>query len=54
MARDRQERILAIADYLAASHYDIVGLQELWVYSDYQIIRNKVSKILPYSKYFYG
>lgn len=45
-------RIRAIADEIAASQYDIVGLQELWVRSDFDYIKSKLDHKLPYSKYF--
>ena len=53
MSKHRQERIAAIANYLAESNYDIVALQELWVFSDYEHVRDAVAKKLPYSKFFY-
>lgn len=53
VSKYRRERIAAIAEQLAASNYDIVGLQELWVSADYQLIQNKVSKQLPFSKLFH-
>ena len=43
----------AIAKVLADSDYDIVTLQELWVFADYEHVREAVSKRLPYSKFFY-
>lgn len=48
------ERIRGIADELAVSDYDIVCLQELWVHADFQYIRNQVSKVLPYAKFFFS
>ncbi|KAG9036785.1 phospholipase C type enzyme [Tulasnella sp. JGI-2019a] len=54
VAKDRAERIRALADVLSTSNYDIIGLQELWVHADFQTIRNTVLKHLPYSKYFYS
>jgi sphingomyelin phosphodiesterase 2 len=49
----RKERVAAIARFLAESDYDIVTLQELWVFADYEHVRGAVSKILPHSKFFY-
>lgn len=43
----------AIARFLADSDYDIVTLQELWVFADYEFVRDAVSKNLPHSKFFY-
>ncbi|GJJ13208.1 hypothetical protein Clacol_007459 [Clathrus columnatus] len=53
VSKNRKERISAIAEQLATSNYDIVGLQELWVSADYQWIRNKIMTQLPFSKFFY-
>ncbi|KAG8878595.1 phospholipase C type enzyme [Tulasnella sp. 331] len=54
VAKDRIERIRALADFLSTSDYDIIALQELWVQADFQAIRNAVLKSLSYSKYFYS
>lgn len=43
----------AIGKVLASSDYDVVTLQEVWVYSDFELIRNAVSNRMPYSKFFY-
>lgn len=53
VAKDRKERIRAIADELAASNYDLIGLQELWVYADYELVRAKLVNKLRFSKFFY-
>ncbi|KAF8518627.1 inositol phosphophingolipids phospholipase C [Gautieria morchelliformis] len=52
VAKNRKERIRAIAEELAASSYDIIGLQELWVYADYEHVRAKLSDKLRFSKFF--
>ncbi|CAE6377282.1 unnamed protein product [Rhizoctonia solani] len=52
VSKDRVVRTRAIGDEIAASNYDIVGLQELWVQGDYDYIKAKVAHKLPYSKYF--
>ncbi|KAG8982818.1 phospholipase C type enzyme, partial [Tulasnella sp. 427] len=54
VSKDRQPRIQAIAEVLSASDYDIVCLQELWVHADFELIRNRVSKSLPYVKFFFS
>ncbi|KZT08647.1 inositol phosphophingolipids phospholipase C [Laetiporus sulphureus 93-53] len=54
VSKHRKERIAAIADVLASSDYDVVILQEIWVYSDYEYVRSAVSKNIPYSKFFYS
>ncbi|KAL6307676.1 Endonuclease/exonuclease/phosphatase [Sparassis latifolia] len=54
VSKNRAERISAIADALVASDYDLITLQEVWVFADYELIRAAVSKRLPYSKFFYS
>jgi sphingomyelin phosphodiesterase 2 len=54
VSKYRKERIAAIAQALSDSSYDIVALQELWVYSDYELIKRKVANKLPYAKFFRG
>ncbi|KAH0808115.1 hypothetical protein GEV33_014666 [Tenebrio molitor] len=54
VSRDRIHRIKAIGEMLATSHYDVVCLQEIWLKSDYELIKHKVSGVLPYSHYFYS
>lgn len=43
----------AIAEVLACGNYDIVCLQEVWTDSDFNLIKEKVSGVLPYAHYFY-
>ncbi|KAG7099691.1 hypothetical protein E1B28_001513 [Marasmius oreades] len=51
----RRERVEALSVELASSdEYDIINLQEIWVFADYEHIRDSVSKRLPYSKFFYS
>ncbi|KZV76375.1 inositol phosphophingolipids phospholipase C [Peniophora sp. CONT] len=54
VAKDRTERVRAIADYLASTRYDVVCLQELWVYKDFELVRSAVSGHLRFSKFFYS
>ncbi|KAH8099300.1 Endonuclease/exonuclease/phosphatase [Cristinia sonorae] len=54
VAKHRTQRIAAIASALAKSDYDIVALQELWVFADYEHVRASVASRLPYSKFFYS
>ncbi|KAF8921910.1 inositol phosphophingolipids phospholipase C [Mucidula mucida] len=54
VSKNRVERIRAIAAELANSNHDIITLQELWVFSDYEHVRESLSKRLPYSKFFYS
>lgn len=53
VAKNRTERIQAIARFLADSDHDIVALQEIWVFADYEHVLESVSKRLPNSKFFY-
>ena len=53
VAKDREVRVRAIATHLSRSEYDLVGFQELWVYSDFELIRSWVANRLPHSKFFY-
>ncbi|KAF8506544.1 inositol phosphophingolipids phospholipase C [Russula emetica] len=48
------ERIHAITRYLENSQFDIIALQELWVHADYDFVRLRLSKSLPFSKLFYS
>ncbi|RDX51884.1 DNase I-like protein [Lentinus brumalis] len=54
VSKHRTERIRAIASVLASSDYDIITLQELWVFADFEYVRSAVSKKLPYAKFFYS
>ncbi|KAJ6503272.1 inositol phosphophingolipids phospholipase C [Mycena vitilis] len=55
VAKNRTERIHAIANELAKlEHNDIIALQEIWVFADYEHVRDAVVKRLPYSKFFYS
>ncbi|WWC87756.1 uncharacterized protein L201_002648 [Kwoniella dendrophila CBS 6074] len=53
ISKDRLIRIKAIAEHLASSNYDIVCLQELWVYKDFEIVREAVRRNLPFSRFFH-
>ncbi|KAF9965507.1 hypothetical protein BGZ70_004703 [Mortierella alpina] len=54
VAKERQDRLTAIGRYLADASrgYDIVGLQEVWVYDDYLRIRDLVQETLPHTKHW--
>ncbi|KAF6766740.1 inositol phosphorylsphingolipid-phospholipase C, partial [Ephemerocybe angulata] len=54
VAKNRDERIEAIAHELSQGDHDIIALQEIWVYADYQKVQERVAKKLPNSKFFYG
>ena len=53
VSKERTERVAAIANALASADYDVITLQELWVFSDFELVRSAVSKKLPHSKFFY-
>ncbi|KAJ7446391.1 inositol phosphophingolipids phospholipase C [Mycena galericulata] len=54
VAKNRRERINGIANELAKFDHDIIALQEIWVFADYEHVRDSVLKRLPYSKFFYS
>jgi len=54
VSKDRKERIAAIAQAFSDSSYDIVALQELWVYSDYELIKAKMADKFQYAKFFHA
>lgn len=33
--------------------YDIVCLQELWIYKEFELVRDRVAGILPNSRFFH-
>lgn len=53
ISKDRPARIKAIAEHIAFSTYDIVCLQELWIYKDFEIVREMVNNVLPFSRFFH-
>ncbi|BFZ24957.1 hypothetical protein BsWGS_27995 [Bradybaena similaris] len=52
--KNRRERINAICDYLQNESFDIVVLEEIWVKSDFQKLRDKLQHKFPFSHYFYS
>ncbi|GJQ65296.1 hypothetical protein Trydic_g7416 [Trypoxylus dichotomus] len=54
VAKNRKQRIEAIAETIADSHYDVVCLQEVWLDKDFTFIKEKVKSSLPFSHYFYS
>ncbi|KAG9293343.1 hypothetical protein G9A89_007589 [Geosiphon pyriformis] len=52
VSKKRTERMKCIADILADSDYEIIGLQEVWVYSDYELIREKTRQRFSFSRFF--
>ncbi|XP_077863834.1 uncharacterized protein LOC144348224 [Saccoglossus kowalevskii] len=49
----RSERIADIGEELAKRDLDIVCLQELWSYSDFEYLRDVVKEKFPYSHFFH-
>ncbi|XP_037080707.1 putative neutral sphingomyelinase [Pollicipes pollicipes] len=54
VARNRAHRMHAIAEWLATADYDFIFLEEVWLKSDYALIRTKTEKQYPHSHYFYS
>ncbi|KDR85687.1 hypothetical protein GALMADRAFT_234701 [Galerina marginata CBS 339.88] len=54
IAKSLNVRIGAIANELANSDYDIIALQEIWVFAHYEQIQRRVASRLPHSKFFYS
>nr|CAG8466628.1 8362_t:CDS:2 [Entrophospora candida] len=52
ISKKLQQRMEAIADKLSQSDYEIVCLQEVWVYDNYELICNKTRKRFPYSRFY--
>lgn len=54
ISKYRSERLSEIGSRIAAYSpaLDIVGLQEVWTFSDYLAIREKTRNILPYAKFY--
>ncbi|XP_043204115.1 putative neutral sphingomyelinase isoform X2 [Amphibalanus amphitrite] len=44
----------AIAEWLSSADYDFVFLEEVWLKSDYALIRDKTEKTYPFAHYFYS
>lgn len=54
ISKYRAERLEAIANRVAQSSYDIVALQEIWVYADFENLAKVTSHVLPYSKFYFS
>jgi sphingomyelin phosphodiesterase 2 len=56
ISKFRKERLAEIGRELAKHDppLDIVGLQECWTYSDYQVISTTTRDVLPYSKFYHS
>ncbi|KAH9486305.1 Inositol phosphosphingolipids phospholipase C [Psilocybe cubensis] len=54
VAKNLEERIETIAHELAHSDYDIIALQEIWVFAHYERVQKRIAARLPHSKFFYS
>ncbi len=52
ISKDRSERMKAIAAHLRTTDYSIIGLQEVWIRKDYEMLAREMSGVFPYSYYF--
>ncbi|KAL9549980.1 hypothetical protein MBANPS3_004948 [Mucor bainieri] len=54
VAKKRKLRLRAIADRVGQEQYDIVALQEVWMWEDFDYIKEQTRDVLPYTKYFHS
>ncbi|CUS13087.1 unnamed protein product [Tuber aestivum] len=56
IAKHRKARLNEISLRIARASppFDIVALQEFWVYSDYENLRAKTSSVLPHGKFYFS
>ena len=54
LSKYREVRMQALGDKLASCGYDVICLQECWVYNDFLYIQTKVRHLLPYSHYYFA
>ncbi|KAI8146382.1 Endonuclease/exonuclease/phosphatase [Fennellomyces sp. T-0311] len=54
VSKKRRFRLRAIADAISTCDYDIVTLQELWMWEDFDYLKQQTQSMLPYAKYFYS
>ncbi|TIA84529.1 hypothetical protein E3P98_00082 [Wallemia ichthyophaga] len=54
VSKFRQQRVSAIVSSLSNDLADIICLQELWLDSDFDLIKRNLSHIYPHSVYFYS
>lgn len=52
-AKNRTERVKALAESLIKNGYDVVCLQELWCDSDYKYLKESCENIFKYIHYFH-
>ncbi|CEG82152.1 hypothetical protein RMATCC62417_16268 [Rhizopus microsporus] len=54
VSKHKSTRLAAIAKILSNGYYDIVALQEIWVYNDFEFLRKNVKDVFPFAKYFHS
>lgn len=52
-AKNRTERVKALAESLTANGYDVVCLQELWCDDNYNYLKQSCQNIFKYIHYFH-
>ncbi|KAI9287446.1 Endonuclease/exonuclease/phosphatase [Umbelopsis sp. AD052] len=54
VSKEREFRLHAIADYIASTNYDVVALQELWMWDDFEYIKTVAANKYPNIEIFYS
>ena len=54
LSKHREIRLRALGDKLSTSEYDLICLQEIWVYNDFLYVQRKVRHFLPYSHFYFA
>ncbi|KAK4514462.1 uncharacterized protein ATC70_002058 [Mucor velutinosus] len=54
VAKKRKLRLRAIANRVGQEQYDLVALQEVWMWEDFDYIKERARDVLPYTKYFHS
>lgn len=53
ISKNRAPRLAALGAILARGEYDIVCLQELWVHSEFESLRQDIEGAYPHSRFFH-
>jgi sphingomyelin phosphodiesterase 2 len=54
LSKHCEVRLDAIADRIASASYDIVALQEIWAFADFENLVEKTRHLLPYAKFYFS
>ncbi|KAI9246736.1 Endonuclease/exonuclease/phosphatase [Phascolomyces articulosus] len=54
VSKERRFRLQAIADAISQADHDIVTLQEIWMWEDFDYLKQQTRATLPYAKCFYS